>query len=67
MTEKNNSESKLPDGDVRYTVIINKKDLNRVLDYAYTERITVKEAFSEIIDSYFKEHKKKLLPSPKRK
>lgn len=67
MTEKNNPERKLPDGEVRYTVIINKKDLNRVLDYAYTERITVKEAFSEIIDSYFKGYKKKLLQSPKRK
>lgn len=68
MAEKKTSISNnLPDDETRYTVIMKKDDLNKILDYAYTERVTVKEAFAQITDSFFKSYNGELLRSPKRK
>lgn len=61
------TESNLPDDEIRYTVIAKKDDINRVLDLAYTERISIKEAFSRVIDKYFEDYDGEIIPSPKRK
>ena len=59
--------SELPSDELRYTVIAKKEDINKVLDYAYTERITVKEAFSRVIGEFFENYDGEILKSPKRK
>ena len=61
------TESNLPDDEIRYTVIAKKDDINKVLDLAYTERISIKEAFSRVIDKYFEDYDGEIIPSPKRK
>jgi hypothetical protein len=61
------TESNLPDDEIRYTVIAKKEDINKVLDLAYTERISIKEAFSRVIDKYFEDYDGEIIPSPKRK
>lgn len=65
--KKTRPGNELPSDELRYTVIAKKDDINKVLDYAYTERITVKEAFSRIIGDFFDSYDGEILKSPKRK
>ena len=56
----------------RFTVIANVQAVNDLRDYAYTRRLTLKDAFNEIMEKFIEDYKnnpnnEKLLVDPKRK
>lgn len=61
----------LQQGLIRYTVIFEQDNLDNLKDYAYTKRITQKEAINEILKEYFASYSSNpenepLLADPKR-
>lgn len=54
----NSTREGLPIGSTRFSVISKDENIKNLKDYAYTKRITIKDAFNEIIEDFFKRYKK---------
>ncbi len=48
----NTSKENLPDNWTRWTVIVREDLLDKFKDYAYTERLTYKEALEKILSEF---------------
>ena len=53
----NASQEGLTADYTRFSVITKVKNVNDIKDYAYTKRITIKEAVDEIIEKFFGEYR----------
>lgn len=68
--KKQKKNKGLQDGWTRASFIIRKDVLDKFYDFAYTERLTKKDAITQIFDEYFKQYEKsgkKLIVDPGRK
>jgi len=70
--EKKELINGLPEELTRFACIAEKADIKFINDYAYTKRLTIKEAFHEMIDKFKQEYQsnpknEKLLEKPKGK
>lgn len=54
----NSVQEGLPIDYTRFTCICKLDNVNDIRDYAYTKRITVKEAVDEIIEKFFRDYRK---------
>ena len=67
--KKQKKNKGLQDGWTRASFIIRKDVLDKFYDFAYTERLTKKDAITQIFDEYFKRYEesgKKLIVDPGR-
>ena len=68
--KKQKKNKGLQEGWTRASFIIRQDVLDKFYDFAYTERLTKKDAITQIFDEYFKKYEengKKLMTDPGRK
>lgn len=68
--KKQKKNKGLQDGWTRASFIIRQDVLDKFYDFAYTERLTKKDAITRVFDEYFKQYEesgKKLMVDPSRK
>ena len=65
----NTSEEGLPQGEIRYTIIMGKQDLLDMQAMAYWDRKNVRDVFNEAVVMYLRDYVKKngkIKPHPKK-
>ena len=57
LVRDNSAQEGLPAEYTRFSVICKADNVKDLKDYAYTKRITLKEAVDEVIESFFREYR----------
>ena len=66
LVRDNTSQKGLPEDQIRATFLVNVDVLDTLKDYAYTERLILKDVVGEAFEEYIEKHvdRKKLLKRP---
>lgn len=59
LVRDNSTQEGLPADYTRFSVICKAENVKDLKDYAYTKRITLKDAFDEVVESFFRDYRSK--------
>ena len=57
LVRDNSTQDGLPTEYTRFSVICKAKNVKDLKDYAYTKRITLKDAVDEVVESFFRDYR----------